>query len=321
VSPVLIALYQELATYDPRYGNLAKLCIVRGAGGNSVTYAQLAHEMSNDYRQRYRKLFWQESGSTPFARAVRMLTATYQFRDASGTPEADVLSWVPTIDMARPLASTRISASYTLTDSLTGAQRLDTVLVAPAPTSNDGMIRTLGVIKRPQMDHGTLRITFKDESDPGRGFGVNSEFTRLPEIAGPALSDIVLAQPTETGLLTRGAVRLSAIPAHAIRSGDDFRVFFEAYDLTPGQDVTTKISVTRVDRSSLAQMLRLSPKLHENREIQFKGVVERDARGISINNYIVQGDLLPGSYTVTVTLQSGGLTLHRSTTLFVDPAD
>jgi hypothetical protein len=50
-------------------------------------------------------------------------------------------------------------------------------------------------------------------------------------------------------------------------------------------------------------------------------VAEHDARGITVNNYTVHGDLLPGSYMVAVTLQSGGLTLHRTTTLYVDPAD
>jgi hypothetical protein len=165
---------------------------------------------------------------------------------------------------------------------------------------------------------GTLRVTFADPADTLRGGTTTTPFHVRVDTDAFSLSDVVIADPGNTGLLVRGSRRIAPIPEHRIQPGDAYRVFAELYGAAAGEElVVTAQLKRRRNNASLKEQLRLT-QTRDERTITFKQSAVVDARGVAFIDVDVSGDLIPGTYVVELSVKSPKATASRTATLIVE---
>ena len=266
---------------------------------------------------RFRSAEWSESAFPHLRSRVRLATAAYEFRDARMRPELAALAWIPVRDVGDIASSaTDMRFSFILaTPPLTAIRRDTTVAVSDA---RGGVVRGIAMLPVTERGASTLRVIALDPADTTRG-GVRAVPLRVRGDTGArGISDIVLAVPDVPGLLRRGTHAVAPLPGHTITTGASFRLFAEVYGAEDGEEAAVTVRIRRVDASALAQLRRLFPGREAERTLSFARRVDLDERGVMVEDIIVGGDLIPGDYTIelTVVLELGE-TVVRETALHV----
>ncbi|MEO5509961.1 MAG: hypothetical protein ABIV28_01945 [Longimicrobiales bacterium] len=310
--------YLNLAQYDERFEAIAKHCGLSSVGGGSPLDARAALVSLRQYYQPLIRTITHTEGAPPkFRTPMRMMTAAYSFRDARGQTEVTALTWIPTPELQDSTPTKRLRLTYTLLDSVSAPLRHDTTVAVP-PFGSAGLLRGAVTWKNVGLSGGRLLVLAMNDEDPTRGTQKIRQITIPADGGRTAISDIVVGTPDAAGLLVRGAYRVSPLPDHAITSGSDFRLFYEMYGIAEGANVETTIKVTRNERKSIAELLRLYPGRRDERELTFSNAAKLDSRGIAVQDVAVGGDLLPGAYTILVTVKTAAGEVSRSGALQVD---
>jgi hypothetical protein len=142
------------------------------------------------------------------------------------------------------------------------------------------------------------RVSVADAYVPARGHLYGGPL-KVPDYSGDTLmiSDIVLAAPDSVGTFKRGDVSLTLVPWQVFPRGD-FRLFYELYNVSPGNTYTTELIVQSTARSTLGAIR----SLFGNRpliSLRFDDVAP-------VNTTLIQqvrsarADLEPGEYKLTV---------------------
>ncbi len=301
-------IYLVFAQTDPRYADVISECRFVVLGIRRIKYENLVVQ----YRYDNRKIL------PHFSKPVRMAVEAYQFRSPSGDPEVVVMPAIPVADL-RDATSTaqQLRIMYSLTDSIVAAFSSDTMVALPAGATT-GLVRVPLTLRSPGITNGQLRVTVTDPADTLRGATRSVPLAIRTDKNKLALSDIVIADTDAPGPLVRGIYRLSPVPDHRVRTDDAFRVFFELYGVNERDEIETAVRIRRTDPKSISEQLRLRGKRQE-RIITMKGNAELDARGVAVRDVEVAGDLVPGRYSIDITITTaGGTTITRSGTLVVE---
>jgi hypothetical protein len=144
---------------------------------------------------------------------------------------------IPVKDMVDTAAAAQgLRMTVAVTDSLISSFRRDTMVALPRGVSN-GVMRVPVLWRNPAIRDGQMRVTAVDAADTLIGATRSVPFhVRIDEPA-IALSDVVVADVGTSGPLERGSFRISPLPGNTVKTGDAFRLFFELYGVSQGDDV------------------------------------------------------------------------------------
>lgn len=314
-------IYYALSAFDRRFGDLGKECPLVAMGMTRIKYDQLVVQYRYDNRKILPRLGHTESALPHYTKPVRIAAAAYEFRTADRNPEVVAISWIPVADLHDSTSdpAQRLRITYSVTDTMIASFRTDTVVALP-PGARSGQVRVPVTWRNPSISDGTLRVTVTDPQDTLRGATKAVAFKLHGDRSAVALSDIVLADIDAQGPLVRGNLRLSPLPNHEVRPGDAFRVFFELYGVHENDVINTTIHIYRTDQKTILEQLRLAGKRQE-RTITFDDRVTLDGRGVAMRDVDVAGDLVPGRYSLDVTVRTtGGVIAKRSGVFTVEQA-
>jgi hypothetical protein len=311
--------YLDLSQYDARYEELAKYCGLSSAKAQDPTRMRAALlDLRRYYRPLMDTIMHTESAPPRFRKTMRMIVAAYSFRDERGRPEVTALTWIPTPELREDTPTDRLRLTYTLVDKASRPLRHDTVVAVPQ-NAGTGLLRGSTTWRDVSMTNAKLLVVAMNDAEQTRGVQRTRDVSIALAPGAFSISDLVVGEPDASGLLVRGSYRISPLPAHAITSGNEFRLFFELYGVAANADLQTTIKVTRNERKSIAELLRLYPGRRDQRELSFASRANLDARGIAVQDVAVGGDLLPGDYTIEVTVRGPAGVVTRKASLQVDP--
>jgi hypothetical protein len=313
-------IYYALSSIDSRYGELISECMFVAMGLKRIRYENLVVQYRYDNRKLFPRLVHSESSLPHFTKPVRIAASAYEFRTPAGEPEVVAMSAIPVVDLTDSASQTTIlRIAYSVTDSMIGSFRSDTVVEVPSRATS-GLVRVPITWRNPSIVNGTMRVTVMDPEDTLRGATKAVAFKLHEDRAPVSISDIVLADVGIEGPLVRGAFKLSPLPNHEVQPGDAFRVFFELYGVKENEEVSTTVYIHRVDQKTIREQLRLAGK-RQDRTVQFDDRVSLDPRGIAMRDIEIAGDLVPGHYAIEVTVKTkAGVVAKRAGTLIVEAA-
>ena len=142
----------------------------------------------------------------------------------------------------------RFDVTLVLSDTVLGSvsRTDDSVFVGvPHPLPGEHLLHTHIEVQAPPSRSTLQRVVMTDASTPGIGQLYGSGFP-IPDYSGTdlMLSDIVLGDPrAETGW-RRGDVTLALLPTSQL-PGSSFDVYYEVYNLPPGNRYSTEITIER----------------------------------------------------------------------------
>lgn len=312
-------VYTLLSQYDARYTDILNECAKIPMGGATLALQRMLPILGREGLQRFRDAEWSESSFPQIETRVRLATAAYEFRDAQQRPEIAALAWIPTADLTGASQATDVRLSFVLaTPPLTAVRRDTTVTVAGA---RGGVLQGVAMLPVTEPAASTLRVIALDAADTTRG-GVRALPVAVRADAGRhAASDIVIGVPGTPGVLRRGTYAVAPLPGHRITTGQDFRLFAEVYGAVAGEAADVTVRVRRIDNGALARLRRLFPRRAAERTLTFTRQVDLDARGVMVEDVVVSGDLLPGDYTIelTVVLKNGEVAASVTTLQVAEP--
>jgi hypothetical protein len=186
----------------------------------------------------------------------------------------------------------------------------DSVFVSlPRALAGDHLLHTHVEVQAPPSVTTVHRVVMTDATTPGVGQLYDSPFP-IPDYRGThlMLSDVALGRPDANAGWTRGDFTLALFPTSQFPEGD-FDVFYEVYNLPPGNRYVTEVSIEPLgtltgrpqgDRSAVST--------------QFSGESAADPNGSLRELRRVEASLPEGRYrlTVTVTDRDSGQTASRS---------
>jgi hypothetical protein len=313
-------VYSVLADIDPRYGDLLRYCMTTAAWDDPGKYTplvKLQREFKVENFHVLQRLSHTESSNPHFNREVRMNIAAYQFRATDGATEMVAVTSIPVKDMVDTAAAAQgLRMTFAVTDSLISSFRRDTMVALPRGVAN-GVMRVPVLWRNPVIRDGQMRVTAVDAADTLIGATRSVPFhVRIDEPA-IALSDVVVADVGTSGPLERGSFRISPLPGNTVKTGDAFRLFFELYGVSQGDDVETIIQLRRTDPKTIVEQLRRGKR--DERTLSFREAAQIDGRGIAVRDVEVAGDLIRGTYSIDVTVKlANGSIVKRSSTLHVE---
>jgi hypothetical protein len=115
------------------------------------------------------------------------------------------------------------------------------------PVAGEHLLYTHIEVRAPPSRSTLQRVIMTDASRPGIGQLYASAFP-IPDYRGEQLmlSDVALAQPNSEGGWRRGDITLALLPT-SLLPGSSFDIYYEIYNLPPGNRYETEISVEKVD--------------------------------------------------------------------------
>lgn len=200
-----------------------------------------------------------------------------------------------------------LDVSFIVADSISGSvYRADTVLHfwAPQQLEAEAFIRAhLRVAAKPSVST-FYRLAGRDGNAPERGQIYGGPIT-VPDLSRRRiqLSDLVLAEEGK-GPWRRGGVGLALRPTHLFRVGERLVLYYEIYDLPTGAPYRTEIMVKPARSGSLWSFLGrfLGIQLPGAITLRFEGLAESPVAFGLEELRTLSGSLLPGEYTVRVTV-------------------
>lgn len=184
--------------------------------------------------------------------------------------------------------------------------RRDTVYnyISSTPLQRGQYLRTHLDLRAPPLENATYRLVLRDAFDPAAGqiYGGHTTVDAFTESA-LQISDLVIAEPADSGAWQRGAVRLALLPPRELPGRPAFTLFYEVYNLAPGSSYSTEITLERADGGGglFAKLKRLVGSGAPIR-LRFTGVAPPEASttvGVQERRRI-EADLGEGRYRVRV---------------------
>lgn len=162
-----------------------------------------------------------------------------------------------------------------------------------------------------------VRVSVRNEADSLQGqIALTKKFIREYRL-GFSVSDLVIAEP-RNGDWRRGDVGLAPVPAHMIREGQSFRLFYELYGLEVDEPISVEVLVVPEGTSGLIDALRELISTRHAQSLRFDDTAQTDSDGIVRRWHDVQANITSGSYTVIVRVtRESGETAEASTRLDV----
>jgi tetratricopeptide (TPR) repeat protein len=315
-------IYQVLERFDPRWAEFAGYCIKIANGGPvPFRFQIMQQEFAIQRRHLVDSLQWGNTAFPQFLYKLDAEVATYQFRSPNGAPQVSAIAFIPMAELeARPdpiaaQRATRLQLSYALMDSVgSPSPQVKTVAV---PEDQSGVLRVANTLSSLPLGAVTLHLTIRDPADSTRGVMKSRPVDIRPARTGLDVSDVVLADPGASGPLVRGPFNLAPLAYSTIHVGETTRLFFEMYGLPEGADFTETIEVTRTTQNGVGDLLKLFTGKKDTRTITFTEKAHPAAGGTVYRDVEIGGDLIPGDYTVEVTLAANGQTVKRSAALHI----
>jgi len=179
------------------------------------------------------------------------------------------------------------------------------------PVAGEHLLYTHIEVRAPPSRSTLQRVIMTDASQPGIGQLYASAFP-IPDYRGEHLmiSDVALAQPNSEGGWHRGDITLALLPT-SLLPGSSFDIYYEIYNLPPGNRYETEISIERVDEPGSRRDQDDDPSPVRTR---FAGESQGDRDATLRELRHVQTSLDRGRYrlTVVVTDQDTGTSARRS---------
>jgi hypothetical protein len=117
------------------------------------------------------------------------------------------------------------------------------------------------------------------------------------------LSDVVVAE-RRMGTLRRGSHQIAPAPGHAVLADAPFGLYHEIYGARAGDSLSVTITVLPAREESLLAQLRSLIANRSAFSVAFNDVARPDADGAIRVEREISSDLLPGSYSIVLTVQS-----------------
>ncbi|HEX9106839.1 MAG TPA: GWxTD domain-containing protein [Longimicrobiales bacterium] len=294
-----------------------------GASEYLVELNSAAAPVASKVRERTTVALRTDSDAPRFETRLPFFYDLYTFRGRNGLTDLVAALAVPgdrvTPVPGRPDAYV-LRLSFILVDTLTAAVlRLDTTyaLHTERALQPSDYIRVEAQLSAAPTGTAVERLVLRDAAagvPAGEAYAAAVP-VRAYEDAKLGISDIVLAEPTSSGVWHRGKASLALVPPRQFPEGA-FTVFYEIYGLPPGTSYQTSIAVEGMDRDALRALLGLG---HGSIRITFRGDAEPDSDGTLQVIRRIRGDLKPGRYRITVEVNdlTGGRTARRSRELLV----
>ena len=238
-------------------------------------------------------------------RFLKPLTLFHDFATFRGQGCTDVV-----YSVAAPVPTYRLTVA--VADTFTWeAATIDSVVVG-AVQSGD-YLRSTGVFCTRPDYNSYVRISATADSTTGVTAG--GELT-IPDYSGRGLmmSDMLFAS-TQPGPFVRGSARLSLVPPRQFREGDAFRVFYELYNLPPGRNYRTEITLTTTESNFFARLFKGKTRT----TVTFEGTAEGASAVQELRTLIPQIEAGEAEVSVKVTDLVSGETAERKKKMWIIP--
>ncbi|HEX2167953.1 MAG TPA: hypothetical protein VHG09_12035 [Longimicrobiales bacterium] len=201
-----------------------------------------------------------DSHSPDFDLALPFHFDWYTFRAPAGT-ELLMAVGVPLDELPPELRAVRMQLSLVDTMRMAIANTSRTTAQLPADVGadegdrNDRILRThLGMTMQP--GPRVYRIDVRDAADPRTGAIYGGE-VKLPDYSGDTImvSDVMLAEQSDSGRVIRGDSRLALAPTQVFRNGE-FRVYYEIYNMPADAPFSTELTIEPLTRGGLRDRIR-----------------------------------------------------------------
>ncbi|MGH7449569.1 MAG: hypothetical protein ACRELT_18485, partial [Longimicrobiales bacterium] len=233
-----------MAAYDPRLTALVKL------GCDPMVIRSVSAVINRDAERALRT----DSHRPAFDGALPFHFDWYTFRSGAGT-ELLMAVGVPLDQLPPGRRSLRMRLSVLDTADMTTI-RTTRVTDALESTGGPGRILRTHLSLRAAPAAGVYRIDVRDAANERIGtiYGGDIE---LPDYSGDTLmvSDVMLAEHSDSGSIMRGDARLALAPTQMFRAGE-FRVYYEIYNVPAGAAYTTRLTVEPLGRGGIRESIR-----------------------------------------------------------------
>lgn len=246
-----------------------------------------------------------DSHRPAFDAAVPFHYDWYTFRADAGT-ELLMAVGIPLHELPPGQRSLRLRLSVVDTANAAIAHAGTITQIVERSAAPDLLRTHLSLVAEPASS--VYRIDVRDASDPRVGT-IYGGAANLPDYGGDTLmvSDVMLARQTDDGSLVRGDVRLAPAPSQVF-AGGRFRVYYEIYNMPPGDAYVTEITVEPVrDNGIIAGIVGLF-RDDESVKLRFEDtapadVPSRDAA--DAGRSAAAGPTLPQVRDITAPFRSG----------------
>jgi hypothetical protein len=235
----------------------------------------------------------------------------YTFRAPAGT-ELLMAVGVPLdrLPAGRRSLSLALSVVDTANGAIARAQRI-TELVERSSEPGRIVRGHLSIVAAPLS--GAYRIDVRDAGNArvGRIYGGD---VRLPDYSGDTLmvSDVMLAEQTDSGSLARGTARLALAPTQVFHDGE-FRAYYEIYNMEPGATYLTELTIEPLDGGGIGGALRRLFGGDDRVRLRFEDTAAPDETGTVREIRDITAPFEPGAWLLrmTITTDAGSITRER----------
>jgi GWxTD domain-containing protein len=312
---VLLQALQDRVQYDPSYRSvLGRLQGIFNRTPNirlddgSVRAAMSSAEA--EYRKGAREALRTDTYRHAYEDSIPFLHDVFTMRSPFSRTELTAAVALPARDMI-PLigsAGTRygVRLSVILIDTLQqSVTRADTTIVIDEGrllASND-YVRAHVTLPVIPSAHTLYKIAAEDIVS-GRGALIDGNHALRDYSSSERLlvSDIVLAIPDSAGEWVRGNERLALALPRSFEPAHPFTVFYELYNLKPGEAYTTHITVSQTGGGVRGLLGGNARPI----DVRFDGIAQPDASGIQHEIRRLGSDLGEGTYKLTVEVIAKG---------------
>jgi hypothetical protein len=312
--------YNDRAPFDEFSAAFMRHCgkVWGGAGEleihNAIRKSQIAYDtlMTRTLRS--------ESARHPLKNRIRLHVNTYAFRTPGGERERTAVMQWPKADLGG-MPQGEAVLQVAVVGSAGAPLRRDTVIAFSQLQAERDPVSATHMTWTGALPADARLFTFAaDGTDAQRGSYNEND---IPDVGvgGAAISSIVVAAPGANGPLVRGTTSLWPRPAHRVLLGETFRLFYEVYGLPADEPIRTKVTVVHDDAERMRSLLDVFRGRRGDRVLEFDGTAEHDGRGIVVHDLEIGGDLVPGTYTVTVeiTTRTAGRLTRTAALVVRDP--
>lgn len=255
------------------------------------------------------------------ARPLPFFYDLYTFRGRDGATAVVAAFAVPAGRLEREAVDGEVRYRFDVTLVLADTARRtvfrtdDSVFVrVPRPLGGAHLLYTHIEVQAPPSTTTQQRVIMSDATTPGIGQLYKTHFP-IPDYSGTSLqlSDLALGQPGAQAGWRRGDATLALLPTSEF-PGTSFELYYEVYNLPPGNPYTTQITIEPMD-DARASAAGDGTGVH----LHFAGVSAARPDGMLPELRHVEASVHRGRHriTVTVTDEATGRTASRSRVLHV----
>jgi hypothetical protein len=306
------ALDPSVASFDQRLAPLTR------GRCDPLEVRSISAEINRDAERALRS----DSHLAGFDTALPFHFDWYTFRAPAGT-EVLVAVGVPLDQLPPGLSALRMQLS--VVDTMRMAIANTSRITAQLPDDLDAAARTPHGILRTHLGMTmaagprVFRIDVRDAANPRTGAIYGGDMP-LPDYSGDRLmvSDVMLAEQSDSGSVIRGDSRLALSPTQVFRNGE-FRVYYEIYNMTAGTPFTTELTIEPLASGGLRDRLRQLFGGEDAVRLSYDDVAAPDASGTFHQVRDVTAPFREGAWLLRMTVTTAdGATITRERRFTID---